>query len=85
MEALNLLDNKPHNVFKHDSVLYIKTTSKACPYMILEPCNVIEADIQYGMRYSYYKIGERLYDSFLTNDYKCFVGKIETTAQLRLF
>jgi hypothetical protein len=85
MTATNLLDNKPHSVFNYKGVLYIETDSKALPYIILEPTSDIEADIKEGMRYSYYKIGELLYDSFLTNNYEIFVGRTVSSSQQRLF
>lgn len=72
MKAINLLNNKEYEVKQYKNVLYYETGDSSLPYYILTPSEEKESEIEYGYLYTFYKIGDQLYDGYLSNVYKSF-------------
>ena len=73
MKATNLLLNKTYNVNQYENVLYIDFGNGN--YYILELCNYKEDSIEEGKEHTHYKIEDKLYNGFYTNDFTAFANK----------
>ena len=87
MLAINLRDKKEYNVLEYLNILYITTEDEFYKYHILEETTLNEIEVDYYNNYSYYKIGNKIYSSFISNVYKSFAKQenIDFPIQLTLF
>ena len=81
--AINLLDKKSHEIFEYNGVLYSLTISSSLPYQVYEKSNKLE--VEQHFKYRHYLINGIIYESILTNDYKCFEKEKKEIEQLSLF
>lgn len=76
MIAINLMNKREYEVKQYNDILYFETDNESLPYYILERSYDIESEIAYGMRYTYYKIDNKLYSGYLSNVYKSFAKPV---------